>query len=287
MSPKTLQNFVFAFALMLAAPFANITLAEERPLTLRVVQSGHSLTDVIMEPLRFLVKSSGVRRAAIDKSTIPGSPMDWRWDHADPDNATDARYNIDKYDVMVLTERVGLSGTMPWHKSERQALQWFTHAWEQGNGGEGAETILYATWVNTDSGPNWENPYKDPDGAFTFRERMPREMAGWRQIQSHVNDNRPAGSPEMRMIPGPMLMAAMYDEIEAGRAPGFKDISDLFQDRIHLNETGGYFIALAHYAVIYNRDPRGLQNSGAVTPEQARWMQDLVWRVLSEEGLVS
>ncbi|MFV0301488.1 MAG: hypothetical protein ACK5IP_11515, partial [Paracoccus sp. (in: a-proteobacteria)] len=44
-------------------------------------------------------------------------------------------------------------------------------------------------------------------------------------------------------------------------------------------------IALAHFAVIYNRDPRGLPHGvpakGGTSPEQAAWMQDLVWRVVS------
>ncbi|MEM9785109.1 MAG: hypothetical protein AAF801_01315 [Pseudomonadota bacterium] len=285
MLPTTLQKLVFVIAFMLSAPFATVE-AQERPLTLRVVQSGHSLTDGIMEPLRFLVRSEGVRQVQIDQSTAPGSTMDWRWNNADPNKQTDARYDIDKYDVMVLTERVPLSGTRPWHNSDSQALQWFKHAWTEGNGGQGAETILYATWVNVDSGPTWANGHKDPDSQFTYRQRMPLEMANWKEIQAYVNANRPVGSPPMRMIPGPILMATIYDEIEGGRAPGLSDISDLFVDQIHLNEMGSYFIALAHFAVIYNRDPRGVQNSGAVTPEQALWMQDLVWRVLSEEGVL-
>ncbi|MDX8353095.1 hypothetical protein [Cognatiyoonia sp. IB215182] len=270
-------------ALAASLNMATSVTAQERPLTLRVVQSGHSLTDVILGPLRQIVASEGARGAVIDKSTIPGSGMDFRWEHSNDSIQTDARYNIDRYEMLVLTERVSLSGTMRWHNSTGEALNWFTHAWENGNGGEGAETVLYATWVNTNSGPDFRNPYKDPDGHIPFRERLPREMAGWEEIQDYVNANRPAGAPPMKMIPGPLLMAAIYDDIAAGRAPGFTDISDLFQDTIHLNEVGGYFIALAHYAVIYDRDPRGLQNIGSVTPEQAVYMQDLVWRILSEQ----
>lgn len=256
--------------------------AQERPLTLRVVQSGHSLTDSIMEPLQVMVANAGGRGATIDKSTRPGSPMDYRWDNSRQSIQTDARYNIDRYDTLVLTERVSLSGTMRWHNSTTEALRWFTHAWTQGNDGNGAETILYATWVNIDSGPDFENPYDDDDGHIPFRDRLPREMAGWQEIQDYVNANRPANAPPMRMIPGPRLMAAIYDEIEAGRAPGLTNIADLFSDDIHLNELGGYYIALAHFAVIYDRDPRGLQNQAGVTPDQARWMQDLVAKVLSE-----
>lgn len=269
-----------AVAILLTLPLS--AHAQERPLTQRVIQSGHSLTDGILNPLREMVRTAGNPAPVIAQSTIPGSPMDFRWDHVPAGDQPNARYEMADYDTLVLTERVALSGTVQWHNSNEQALRWFTNAWINGDGGKGAETILYASWVSIDSGPKYENPYNDPEGNIAFRDRLPLEMAQWETIQAYVNANRPAGSPAMRMIPGPLLMAAIYDEIEAGNAPGFTDISDLFHDDIHPNAIGNYYIALAHFAVIYGRDPRGMQNLDGVTPEQALWMQDLVWQVLSE-----
>lgn len=264
---------------------AQMGMSEQRPLTLRVIQSGHSLTDPIPDPLRALVAAGGNSGAVIDRSTIPGSPMEWRWKNAPGYQQPDARGDIGDYDVLVLTERVPLSNTLPWHNSEEEALRWFTHAWKEGNGGKGAETVLYATWVDIDSGPNAENPYDDPEGNIPFRDRLQLEMKGWEKIQSHVNANRPAGSPPMRMIPGPLLMAALYDAIRAGQAPGLSKISDVFSDSIHLNDLGAYYIALAHYAVIYDRDPRGLPNrlglSTSPSRELATWMQNTVWRIVT------
>ena len=64
---------------------AQMGMTERRPLTLRVIQSGHSLTDPIPDPLRALVVAAGHRGVVIDRSTIPGSPMDWRWNNASSD----------------------------------------------------------------------------------------------------------------------------------------------------------------------------------------------------------
>lgn len=269
-----------AVVLFLATPAA--IQAQERPLDQRVIQSGHSLTDGVLAPLRQMVRQAGNNAVVVDQSTIPGSPMDWRWNNPPGYGQPDARYDIAAYDTLVLTERVPLDNTMPFHNSLQQALTWFSNAWTNGNDGNGAETILFASWVSINSGPNYENSYNEPEGAIPFRDRLPREMARWNEILDYVNDNRPDGSEPMRMIPGPELMAAIYDEIAAGTAPGLTDIADLFADDIHLNDLGNYYIALAHFAVIYGRDPRGMQNFGGATPEQARWMQDLVWRVLSE-----
>lgn len=279
---KSFATFALSAGLALLFSWPAESHAQERPLNQRVIQSGHSLTDGIFEPLRAMVRYAGSPTVVIDKSTIPGSPMEMRWEQAPGYGQPDAKSDIANYDTLVLTERVPLSSTLPWHNSIEQSLLWFENSWENGNQGKGAETILYATWVDIDSGPNTQFPWNDPEKFTPFRERLDLEMVRWQSMLDYTNENRPVGSPEMRMIPGPLLMAAIYDEIEAGNAPGLDDFSDLFEDMIHLNPLGNYYIALAHFAVIYGRDPRGMQNMGGATPEQARFMQDLVWKVLSE-----
>ncbi|TRW97607.1 hypothetical protein FNJ84_08885 [Paracoccus sp. M683] len=278
------------FALGSAAAMAILAAAAGRawgqePLPrLRIVESGHSLTDGVMEPLRDMINAAGGRGTTLVKSTIPGSPMEWRWEHPAEPNLRDPAA-MAQFDLMVITERVSLSNTLPFHRSEEMGLRWFEQAWTYGKDGQGAATILYATWVDIDSGPDHENPYKDSDGKIPFRQRMDREMVLWEQIANHVNKNRPEGSPAMKVIPGPLIMAAAYDAIAAGEAPGLTEMQQLFEDVIHPNELGKYLIALAHFAVIYNRDPHGLPAGvparGGTSPEQAAWMQDLVWRVVS------
>jgi hypothetical protein len=280
-----------AFCAMLGLGLAlpDRAVAAERPLSLQIIQSGHSLTDPIPDPLQAMIRAAGYRGQTVARSTVPGSPMDWRWNNAPGYGLPDARHAIADYDVLVLTERVSVHVTIEWHNSLDQALIWFNHAWTEGKGGKGAETILYATWVGIDSGPGAANPYNDPQGFIPFRERMDLEMEGWQSILDHVNENRVAGAPPMRMIPGPLLMAAVYDAIGRGEVPGITDISDLFSDDIHLNDLGAYYIALAHYAVIFNRDPRGLPNRLGMANSPSRaladWMQETVWRVVtSYEG---
>ncbi|UWQ91897.1 hypothetical protein K3727_03595 [Rhodobacteraceae bacterium M382] len=257
--------------------------AEQKAQWPRVVQSGHSLTDSIIDPLRSFVRFSGRRAAKMDASTIPGSPMDWRWSHpANPDIRQPEV--IGDYDVLVITERAPLSGTVEWHNSSDWGLRWFEHAWQHGGNGRGARTILYATWIDVISGPDFDNPYNDIEGHLTFRERLPLEQRRWQKILDHVNTNKPDAAVDMVMIPGPLIMAAAYDDITAGIAPGITHISQLFEDSIHLNEMGSYLIALAHFSVIYKQDPRGLPQGvparGGPDKAQAKWMQDLVLDVL-------
>lgn len=266
-----------------------------RPLNSRVIQSGHSLTDPIAPELEALVRANGARQVLgmkMDLSTIPGSPMEYRWNERNA-YMPDARHDIAGYDVLVVTERVPLSNTVAYHASEDFALRYFTNAWTNGNNGKGAETVLYASWVPVDSGPDTTFPYDDPDKFIPFRERLGRELVLWEQICDSVNAARPEGAPAMTMIPGPLVMAAFHDAIKAGTVPGIDRTEDIFTDAIHVNKAGAVLIAFAHYAVIYGKDPRdlpsriGAASAGGVAT--ADWMKAMVWDVVSRyprSGLV-
>jgi hypothetical protein len=257
-----------------------------RPFNLRMVMSGHSLTDPIPDPLEAIVKAAGgneTRGMVIDRSTIPGSAMEFRWNH-EMDLEIDARRDIADYELLVLTERVTVLATIQYHDSLDWAVRWVKHAWENGNGGKGAETVLYASWIDLESGPDKEIYGKDTEeGLLPFRQRLDVELGHWEDIAAHVNANLPSGCPVVRMIPGPKVMAAVYDAIEAGSAPGLSRIEDIFEDDIHVNAKGAFLIALAHFAVIYGRDPREIPalrgEPGWPSAEQQEWMKSLVWDV--------
>jgi hypothetical protein len=248
-----------------------------RPFTARVIQSGHSLTDTIPAVLERMIGAAGGPDVRVARSTVPGSTMEYRWQKTLV--APDAKAEIGNYEVLVLTERVSLPGPMEWHDSRGLALRWFNHAWENGHGGRGAETILYATWVGI-QGEDW-----DTERHIPWRERLLLEAGRWKQILDHVNAHRTAGSPPMRLIPGTQIIIEVNDKIAAGAAPGLKNVAELFTDGIHLSDTGTYLIGLAHYAVIYGRDPRGLPNAVGLknppSPELAAWMQELVWGIVT------
>jgi len=270
---------------MLSVPFAGSALAKEFLPALRVVQSGHSLTDDIGPSLTKMVRATSKRGGKMDLATIPGSPMDWRWNHAaDPDIRQPEI--MAGYDVLVITERTPLTQSLEPHDSRTWAVRWMNHAAQHGADGRGARTVLYAAWVQVDSGPASPNAGADPEGHLPFRTRMPLEMERWQIILDHMNANLPPDIASVPMIPGSLVMARAYDDIAAGRAPGITRIEDLFKDNVHLNLMGAYLIALAHYMMVYDGDPRGLLHGvparGGPDRAQAEWMQDLVWDVVGD-----
>lgn len=268
---------------------------QERPLNLRVIMSGHSLTDPIPGPLWTIVNATGGAAAKgllIDSETVPGSPIEIRWND-EHGLVPDARHDIGNYDVLVMTERVPVRGAMEYHHTADYTLKWLELAWSDGNSGKGAATIFYASWISVRSGPGNDDGNDIPEErVIPFRQRLELEMTSWQEIADNVNSRRPRGCPRMLVIPGPKIMAAVYDEIQAGTAPGLARIEDLFRDDIHITDVGAFLIAVAHFAVIYGRDPRTIPpirgQEGWPSTEQQEWMKDLVWTVVrnySDSGL--
>jgi hypothetical protein len=279
-SPGRILRSLLAAALLAACVPAG---AQERlpdrkpsPVTVRQIHSGHSLTDSYAAhpwPGR-LVRATATRpgnraHETIQRSVIPGSPLHWRWNN--PSRSPDARRDIAGFELLVTTEGVPLR--LDRLEGSVEALnRWVAHAWRQGNGGRGAEVMLYSTWVH------WR-----VEGGPSFRERLERDGAGWERLQDAANAARPAGMPPIYMIPGHRLMLRLDADIAAGRAPGLRGIGDIFKDDIHLNGLGQYAVTCLVYAVIYQRDPRELPDrlvdEDRLSPAQARYFKALAWEV--------
>jgi hypothetical protein len=262
------------------------------PLDIKQIHSGHSLTDPLFGqpwPGQYVTLMSRLRNTwagdDIGKSTIPGSPMWWRWENSS--GYPDARQNINEFALLSITEVAGLcyegGSTQGWYldciQDQRNWLStWTNYAWNNGNSGQGAATLLWTNWVNIDGS----------DGPF--RQMLDNLNPEWERMQDFANNNRPLGAPPVYMIPGNRMMARLYDDVQAGLVPGISQFSDFFADNIHVNNLGNFAIAMIHYACIYNASPVGLDHElidnpapGTQMPSEALalYIQNMVWDVVT------
>jgi len=258
------------------------------PFDIKQIHSGHSLTDPLFHPwpglfVQLMTEELGYWAGdIIGKSTIPGSNMAWRWNNP-PEWSPDARHDIGDWELLGITEGVPLyyegGGTAEWYleglESQRMFLSLFVNnAWENGNNGNGAPTLLWTTWTNIDHS----------DGPW--REMLDIQGEEWENMQVYANDHRPAGCPPVYLIPGHKMMARIYDDIQLGLVPGITDISEFFSDNIHVNNLGSYAVAMIHYACIFNTSPVGLPTDlvdGIEPPSQelADYLQNMIWEVVT------
>ena len=267
------------------------------PFNVKQIHSGHSLSDPLFGPwpgqyVDLVASLNSLQGWAIfdvmiGKSTVPGSTMNARWNTAPGFGAPDARRQINNWELLSITERVPLAfeggNTQQWYlnqiQEQRNYLSLFVNnAWNNGNNGNGAPTLLWTTWTNLD---NSNGPW---------RQMLDTQGAEFERMQDYANANKPAGAPYVYMIPGHKMMARLYDDIQLNSVPGINDISQFFSDNIHTNALGSYAIAMIHYACIFNKSPLGLPNNllsnppagfQAPSPALAAYLQNMIWEVVT------
>lgn len=173
------------------------------------------------------------------------------------------------YDVVVLTEKIGLQAAIDFHDSWYYLARWSEKAW-----GANPETriYMYETWHETTIEDGW-------------LDRIDRDLPLlWEgEIIDRALADTDAAHP-IYVIPAGQVMAQVVRD-------GLFTKEELLPDGIHKSDAAAYLVALTHYAVIYARSPVGLPHEGLVTEtgetfsappaDIARQMQQIVWDVVT------
>ena len=266
-------------------------------LNISQIHSGHSLTDAYFDGgatwpglyTNIINVLDSSNTGTIAKSTIPGSPMSWRWDNATA--YPDARLDIDEFELLVITENNGLrpESLYPdgWQADERNErrddfAQWVNHAIANGDGGNGAEVMLYTNWPAFD----------DYAPSADWRSRMVANEVEWLEVADYGEANA-STTTEIFIVPGNELMIQLWDDAEAGLIPDVVDgtawqSSDRWwSDTVHPQGLGSLALAYLMLGAVHHEDPRELPYTGiglSITPttEEVEYIQDLVWEVLND-----
>ncbi|WP_294392013.1 hypothetical protein [uncultured Sphingomonas sp.] len=216
-----------------------------------VIVSGNSGVDRIFfgDGLQKMFQAvRGVLPGRIGVSSIPGSPWKYRWDDPDaPDAPTaypDAKLNIGEFDVLHLTNYSGaFNPGANINEDVSYGRKWINHAWANGRGGLGAETLLWSTWA-TSSG--------DVVAASQSR------IAAYELIQDQSIAACPPGQKIPRVIPGSLVWLRFYRDTVAGTAPSATFYQDLFlpNDNFHQSNNGEYVNMLMFLAGVFGIDPK-------------------------------
>lgn len=297
--------------LSLASPATSsgVALRNASTKTTRSIHSGHSLTDSYVRTgpwpgeLIAVAESIGIRRAYdnIVKSTIPGSPVRWRWDNSvtdlrPGDPTADARRDIADFDTLVITE--GGPPPRPGRPSDMQPMvdtldylcRFAANAIENGKGGEGStDIILWSIWPSLTmwrpERPAYTASWEEfPD----FRSALPEygrsfqfmaDYTSWkmRRVYPHLSADW-----RIWIFPGHLWMARVWDDIQAGTVPEVSVIQELFTDDIHPNAIGGYGLACLMATCLYQIDlgsMRRFHSPAGVSLPLKKYFASLAWDV--------
>lgn len=270
----------------MAARYATPLSAPEGPIA--VFHIGHSLVNRNMPAMLAQLAGEGHR---YESQLGWGATLRSHWgdipvNGAEVENAhphyRDAREAVASgdYDALVLTEMVEIRDALRYHDSPRYLAAFAEEAWKAQ---PDVRIYLYETWHQLDDAEGWLERL-DADLLRHWEKGLLRPALG----------RLPEGA-RIHLIPAGQALGALVREIEArGGVGNVEDRASLFKDQIHLNDLGNYFVALVHYAVLYQKSPVGLPHAllrgdgttaDAPAPELAQLMQEVVWATVRSTKL--
>jgi hypothetical protein len=217
---------------------------------------GHSLVNHNMPRMvDGIAKSKTFTNHTWERQLNNGANLKWNWEQSAGSEGVDGRVEIpsSNYDVVVMTEAVPLDNHIQWSQTYGFCYNWHELAV---NANSNVQTYMFETWHCINSGLPAGCSYDSGDGVL-WRTRLDTDKNKWEVIADSVNAHQNGNN--MLLIPGGSSMARLSDSITAGVIPGISDIRSFFQDDIHMNDTGNYFIACVQFATIYGVSPVGAE----------------------------
>lgn len=274
-----------------AAPDAGSPAARTRA---RIMFSGHSLLDNPLPDDFDRVASSLAKDVNWNQQNVIGSAIRVRtrgagsgWDgYRTGKNRRGRDLNIieelrnpatlgpgEQYDTLVITENHRILEQIRWENT----LGYLRHYHDRlidGNA-QGA-TYLYQVWLDIDK--------DDPQPWIDFTRA---DLMTWECVASKTNLTLPSARPAaVRVIPGGYALTRLVDAALAGSIPGLTGtdrakLDAIFRDNVHLHRVGVYFLALVHYATVFEASPVGAASPSEVSAATAAALQTLAWDVVS------
>ncbi|QYK42266.1 MAG: hypothetical protein KF887_03810 [Paracoccaceae bacterium] len=239
----------------------------------KVLMIGHSLVGPDLPAMVEAGLEHAGLPAEVSRQVINGAPLSWNRTRAAEAEGVSGPEELARgaTDVLILTEALPLAAQVEWAGSRAAVADWAGLAWAAR---PDARVFVYETWHSLRSGPGTVID-GDPGAATPWPDRLEADLPVWWSLVEAANAARPPGAPAARLIPAGQAMGRLKTAIEAGSVPGLSRIEDLFDDDIHPNGRGLYFVALVHVGAITGQSPEGLParltrhwlNRAAVVPD--------------------
>ncbi|MBM3974658.1 MAG: hypothetical protein FJ301_11215 [Planctomycetes bacterium] len=116
---------------------------------------------------------------------------------------------------------------------------------------------VYEPWHCIHSGTEAGCMYdRGPTMKLPWRERLVADAPMWDGLVADLQKALP--KTRCALIPAGRALGMAVAAAESGTLDGFAGVKDFFEDDIHLNPYGKWFVGLVHYAVLAGDSPLGL-----------------------------
>lgn len=220
---------------------------------------GHSLQSDLPDMTAALAGG----RLRFREQNIPGAPLKWQWEEAER-GAQRFEPRFQGVYTQILgagTEVLVMVDSVP--RGEEPSLQTsieyasrFVAFARRAN--PGVRVFYMEPWHHLTSGTaqRYEHDRHSPSAGLRWRPRLTADRPKWDRVVAEVNRRQPGAVP-VRLLPAGSGLGVLADAIEAGQVPGLSSVQGVFDDEIHLNPLGKYFLACLHFRAIFGESPVG------------------------------
>jgi len=221
-----------------------------------VVMVGHSLFGITGPEMLEAALASTSTDVQVRAQIINGAPLLYNWDHSGEAQGIDARTVLPQGTTtdLILTEAIPLANHLQWSETEVFAQAFAGLAL---SAKADARVFVQETWHSLKSGSGEVIQYDDK-AATPWRVRLQEDLADWEGIVTLLRAGVPNATSRIQLIPAGQALARLDDAIAAGEVPGLSSINGVFDDDIHLNAVGHYFVSMVQYGVLTGASPEGL-----------------------------
>lgn len=221
-----------------------------------VVMVGHSLFGTTGPDMLQNALAATSSDVTVQAQITNGAPLKYNWEHGPEAQGIDARRVLPQGQTtdLVLTEAIPLANHLKWSETDVYAQAFAGLAL---SGKADARVFVQETWHSLKSGTGAQIDYDDK-AATPWRVRLQEDLADWEGIVALLRAGVEDGDTRVHLIPAGQALARLDDAIAANEVPGLSAIDGVFDDDIHLNALGHYFVSMVQYAVLTGASPEGL-----------------------------
>ncbi|MBB3992946.1 hypothetical protein GGR95_000565 [Sulfitobacter undariae] len=221
-----------------------------------VVMVGHSLFGTTGPDMLDAALDATSESVEVRAQIINGAPLKYNWENSDTAEGIDARMVLPQGTTtdLILTEAIPLANHLKWSETDLYAQAFAGLAL---SGMPDARVFVQETWHSLKSGTG-EAVEFDEKADLPWRVRLQEDLSDWENIVAMLRGGVPDAENRVQLIPAGQALARLDDAIAAGEVPGINTINAVFDDDIHLNTVGHYFVSMVQYAVLTGASPQGL-----------------------------
>jgi hypothetical protein len=178
------------------------------------------------------------------------------------------------YDVLIITESHNIIDAIIWEYTN-SLLRHYHDRLLTGN--PNGETLFYQSWLDID--PNNPQLWIDHESLM---------VGAWECIAEKVNLTLEAdGLPKnISVIPAGLALTNLLTRILNNEVAGFtgtdlQKIDQLFDDNVHLNAEGIFYMAAVSYVSIYGTSPVGATTPVGINPATGADLLQIAWEVVT------